>query len=186
MKMKKGCLGCGATLFLAFVAFSAWFYAASTYYVEAYKPEDVVASKDAAALRDRFTTFELDLARVHLEWNTYDNDVINEAPYKLLVVVEPLAPELRAVQISSLEVTSSLGSEYAFDESIEWPIIAEIAGDTTRLSWKFDPGFMFRFDDQEIVSSRVVLAFDDGAHLSEHSLDVRWMPVHVRHVAPIV
>jgi len=144
--MKKWIIGCSIPVVIVLCLVggcTAWFISASTYYVETYKPDDVVEAGNEAALRDRFTPFKFKHATVFLEWYTYDNAKINTAPYKLFIVVEPRSSLLRSVDIDAVSMQSSLGHKYAFAPSTRWPTVLEVTNSQKRVSHTFQPAFMF-------------------------------------------
>ena len=164
----------------------AWFVNASTYYVEAYKPHDVVEARDEAALRARFTPFEFEHATVFLEWYTYDNAKINTAPYKLFVVVQPKSPLLRSVDIGGVSIESGLGHEYTFAPSTQWPTVLNVTNTQKRVSHTFQPGFMFRFQEEEEISTHIEIQIRTEENVQEETIETRWIPIRVKKAAPIV
>ena len=62
----------------------------SIYYVQAYKSELEIAQNDLEALRSRLTPIDINDLALGIEWNTYDNKVINQAPYKLFFVIKSI------------------------------------------------------------------------------------------------
>ena len=187
--MKKWIIGCAIPLVLALGLIGGcmvWFTSVSTYYVETYKPDGIVTGGDEAALRTRLTPFEFDHVTVFLEWYTYDNATINTAPYKLFVVVEPKSPLLRSVDITSVSISSSLGHDYSFAPSMRWPTVLTVTNTEKRVSHTFEPGFMFEFEQKEDVMTHIEIRIRSEGSVQEETIDVKWVPVRVRHAAPIV
>ncbi|QBG47702.1 hypothetical protein EGM51_09965 [Verrucomicrobia bacterium S94] len=187
--MKKWLIGCSIPILIIIglvVAFFAWLINMSSYYVEAYKPESSVISKNQDELHHRFTTFEYEDANIHLEWYTYDNQKINVAPYKLFVVVEPKSEELKKVNITSISISSSLGEIYEFSPSTQWPTVLNVTNVDRRVSHTFEPGFMFKFEEKEEISTQVEFEIKTKDKVRKETIDIKWVPIRVKHAAPIV
>ena len=186
---KKWIIGCSIPLVIVIVLIGGcmtWLIRKSTYYVETYKPYTIVESGNKKALRDRFTAYEFEDVTIFLEWNTYDNEKINTAPYKLFVVIEPKTSSFHSVEIERVNIQSSLGHDYTFDLAIEWPVIIKLEDDQQRDSYLFEPAFTFEFEKQEEIVTHIEFEIRTGDRAQTETIDVRWIPVRVAHAAPIV
>jgi hypothetical protein len=187
--MKKKTFGCLVVLIACavIVVFGMIFFIkASTYTVETYKTREVIARGDEKILSGRFTPFHFENVTVFLEWYTYDNDRINTAPYKLFVRVDPRSPAVRSVEVLAVSVTSSRGYEYSFSPATEWPVVLSFEKSTEYAAHIFEPAFMFRFDEDESVFTRIsfTISSDDG--VETETIEAEWIPVRLRRVAPMV
>lgn len=86
--------------------------------IHTYKRAEAVARGDQDELGLRCSNFERPEATVCMEWFTYDNDAINQPPYKLAISVSPETKNLRRVTVEEVALTSSLGRRYEFADSI--------------------------------------------------------------------
>jgi hypothetical protein len=120
-----------------------------------------------------------------MEWFTYDNDAINQPPYKLVVDVLPKTPELQRVLVEEIVVTSSVGRQYVFADSIHWPL--EIALRPAHAGWrKLEPAMRFDFHGREEIRTRVRLRFVLASGDKSVTIRTRWVPVVVKQFAPLV
>lgn len=158
----------------------------STYYVEDYKPKSVVESHNQEALLARGYPFEFRHVTVDLEWFTYDNGTINIAPYELFVVVKPKSTRLRRIDIVSVSLKSSLNRHYSFSPSTQWPVVMDIKNCNDLVSHTFKPAFWFQFDKKEEISTRIELLIHTVDEVKREMIDVQWVPVRVKHRAPLI
>lgn len=154
------------------------------YYVEAYKSEAEISSKNEDLLRSRFTEVEFDDFNLFLEWFTYDNSTINKAPYKLFIVIEPKNLNFEAVSIESIAIKSSFNNEYKISPKIEFPVIISNKGIAKRSSYTFEPAFDFRFKKEEVIDTEITVKVLSGGETKV--IKHKWLPIRVKHYAPIV
>ncbi len=85
-----------------------------------------------------------------------------------------------------MSITSSLGREYEFGAATQWPTVLAITNGQERVSHTFEPAFMFQFEEKEEISTRIEIQIRSEDQVQKKAIDVRWIPVRVRHAAPIV
>ena len=154
------------------------------YYVNAYKTEHEINSLNDELLQSRFTTEEFKDFNLHLEWNTYDNQIINKAPYKLYLVLEPKSNYIKKIEINSVNLLSSKNTSYIVG-SRKWPVmLANI--NNKRDSVIFNPPFNFDFNNNEQIESiiEIKVIYKDKAVLKK--LRHKWIPIKVKKYAPFV
>ena len=183
---RRGCafFTLGAFLVLAGTCYVA-VAKATTVRVQAYKPAEAVARADREELRVRCSVFEFEQASLCMEWFTYDNDTINQPPYKLVIDVLPKTSELKRVLVEEIIVSSSAGRRYSFADSIPWPI--EMALRPAHAGWRtLEPAMRFDFDGGEEIWTRVRLRFVLASGEKTVTVRTRWVPVVVKYFSPIV
>jgi hypothetical protein len=158
----------------------------NAYYVKAYKSDAEIYRGNEQELKSRFTTVNFNDFEFFLEWYTYDNTFINRPPYKLFVVLAPKNQDLENVSIESVMLGSSLGNSYEISESVEFPVILRNNPELKRSSYTFEPAFDFRFSNEEIIRSEIVILITVRGKVERKVLKHRWLPIRVKHYAPIV
>ncbi|HEX8319277.1 hypothetical protein [Longimicrobium sp.] len=153
--------------------------------VQAYKPAEAVARGDGEELRPRCSRFDVGQAWLCMEWHTYDNETINQPPYKLAIDVTPKTPDVERVFIDEIVISSNRGRRYAFADSIRWPVEVPLrpAEGARR---KMEPAFHFDFGGGEEIQTRVRLRFVRASGATTVVVRTRWLPVVVKHFSPIV
>ena len=157
----------------------------NTYYVEDYKPKSTIDSEKPHLLESRFTTVEYTGFNLHLEWLTYDNKVINKAPYKLYFVLEPKDSSFAKIEIVSVEIDSDKGKRYTFEKGM---IPFSLSNNKTlERSWHIlEPPFKFDFNGGEVVSTKIEIKVIYEESSETHFLEHEWHPIRVKHYAPVV
>jgi hypothetical protein len=153
--------------------------------VRTYKPVEVVRRGDREELRRRGTPLDLPGATLSAEWYTYDNEVINQPPYKLSIDLQAADDGVERIEIVEIELQSSRGRTYAFADTIAWPLVLR-PGDRESVSGKLEPAFEFGYaEGEEIVTMmRVRVVGPAGARMVV--LRTHWVPVMVSYFSPIV
>lgn len=157
----------------------------NTYFVESYKPKAVIGLDDTSLLESRFTSLSYEGFILHLEWFTYDNEVINKLPYKLFVVLEPLNDLVLGIEFLDVLVTSSKGYKYEFINGII-PFSLSNNSELKRSSITLEPAFEFDFHGNERIKTemRLLVKYKDSTHT--YTIEHEWHPVRVKMYAPVV
>ena len=159
-----------------------------TYYVEAYKSLKTINSGNDEKLSDRFDAYELDNAILYIEWYTYDNKVINQSPYKLLVNVKSKNNKLQSIFITEIKIISSLGKRYKVYEHDSMPVLVyskKTSSDS--ISYKvFEPAFNFNFKQNEEIELQMTLDLIINGSRETKVIKDKYSPVRVKHYAPVV
>lgn len=160
-----------------------WLKSRATYYVEDYKPEAIVSRGDIEELQSRFTALDFKHATLHLEWYTYDNRKINRGPYKLRMSLGSQSPDFQHLEIDEIEIESDRGVSYHFAETIQWPIVLKAVGSQPHI---LEPSFPFQFHQHEIIITKFKIRIHSHQSVEEKTINMKWLPVRVKHLAPLV
>ena len=187
---KKIKIGCGVALVLPVIGIIALYFmmeCAMIYYSQDYKPEELVLKNDEIGLRNRFYYFYEDKCRLTVEWNTYDNKVIYKPPYKLFMV-SSCKEIVEEVYVDSVKIISDKNKEYYFADTIRTPIYLYRSFRRDSLqSFQSEPGFDFNFSGGEKINMKFIYHIKSkNGNIETRKFDIKFIPITVKHYAPIV
>lgn len=158
-----------------------------THVVHTYKPAEAVARGNHDELARRFAGFPDPAAMISLEWNTYDNPVVNRPPYKLYISVQTRVPDLRRVMVDEVRIRSSRGRTYTFSDTLRWPLAIDIDPREEYAGMRLEPAFPFGHGEGEEITTRIRLRMVTSTGEERPVvLETRWVPVRVKRWVPIV
>jgi len=158
----------------------------NAYDVEAYKSASAIDKDLQELLRNRFTLIEFADVNLFLEWNTYDNEIINKSPYKLFIKVEAKNKNFRSIAIQDVIITSSLGKKYSFLHSVSFPVRLASDGGSKNKTYLFEPAFYFDFYRKEEVTTEISISIELQTKTIDKIVKHKWLPIRVKNFAPIV
>lgn len=165
-----------------------------SYSVQTYKPFPFPPQEQLA---DRFALFPTKFGTIGIEWNTYDNKVINAPPYKLTFSIRDNISydrpgsykdrekfeKVEYVLIDKIQIKSDSQKTYTISDSHAFPIKL----DRDKYYIELEPAFGFDFQGGEIVHTQIDIRFKlKTGEMVPESLTTEWHPIAIDDFAPVV